>query len=239
MSGSNPSHLFTGSRALAAGVLVFCSGCGHDSASAQPQQRASLLRAMSSNSPAATPMSTFEDSGYKLSGAEYWPYVGALEPRYPEDVMWGFYPKKGVTSPGETDPNPDTASRAGVACAERAYAELKAFIANRPKDFDLVVDAGKDQGISRLFYLWTNDYTRATDPYPPGVRPARLWYWKRKTPDPQRPPGYWKWESVLTQKGECKTPNVEEAKTYLREKREELAKASTATPATSAAPASR
>lgn len=213
------------------GSTLFFGGCSHDSSSPPPQPRTSLLRAIASGSAASpgTPMSTFELSGYKLSGAEYWPYVGAADARYPEDVMWGFYPKKGVAAEGETDPNPDTASPAAVACAERAYAELKTFLAdaNRPKDLDLAVDAGKDQGVSRLFYLWTNDYTRAADPFPPGVRPARLWYWKRKTPDPARPPGYWKWESVLTQKGECKTPNLEEAKTYLREKRDELAKTKT------------
>jgi hypothetical protein len=226
MSASNrlvPTSL----GAFGAVFLLACGGASPPQTAEKEQGRASVLKTLASEAPASAPMSTFEASGYKLSGAEYWPYVGAAEPRYPEDVMWGFYPKKGVTAEGETDPNPDTASRGAVACAERAYSELKAFIADRPKDFDRVVEAGKDQGISRLFYLWTNDYTRAADPYPPGVRPARLWYWKRKTPDPQRPPGYWKWESVLTQKGECKTPTVDDAKKYLQEKLVELASAPT------------
>jgi hypothetical protein len=211
--------------ATSALLLLSCS-----SSSPPPQQRTSVLKAITTETPqaAGTMMKTFETpDGFKLSGGEYWPYVGTADARYPEDVMWGFYPKKGEMPPGETDPNPDTASKAAVACAERAYGELQKFLAapaNRPKDFDLVVEEGKDQGVTRLFYLWTNDYTKAADPFPPGVRPARLWYWKRKTPDPKRPAGYWKWESTLTQKGECKTPNLDEAATYLREKREELAK---------------
>lgn len=205
-------------------LLLSCS-----SSNPPPQQRTSVLKAITSEVPATEgTMKTFETpDGFKLSGGEYWPYTGSTEPRYPEDVMWGFYPKKGEMPPGETDPNPDTASKAAIACAERAYAELQKFLSSpsaRPKDFDLVVEEGKDQGVTRLFYLWTNDYTKAADPYPPGVRPARLWYWKRKTPDPKRPAGYWKWESTLTQKGECKTPNLDEAATYLREKRDELAK---------------
>ena len=31
-------------------------------------------------------------------------------------------------------------------------------------------------------------YGLAADPFPPGRREARLWYWKRKTPDVERPP---------------------------------------------------
>lgn len=173
--------------------------------------------------PASGGMATFEYEGFRLGGAEYWPYSGSAEPRYPEDVMWGFYPKKGVVPEGETDPNPDTASPAAVACAERAFAELKRFLSARPSDFDAIVAQGPARGITRLFYLWTNDYSRAADPFPPGVRPARLWYWKRKSEVAGKPAGYWKWESTLTQKGECLTPNLDEAATYLRDKRDELA----------------
>jgi hypothetical protein len=212
-------------------IVLLITACG----SSTPPQRTSLLRTMASESSkgdaaakkekeSTIAMAPFTESGFELRGAEYWPYVGATEPRYPEDVLWGFYPKKGELPPGETDPNADTASPAAVRCAQRAFTELHRFIANRPKDLDVVVDTGKDRGVTRLFYLWVNDYTRAADPYPPGVRPARLWYWKRKVADPKKPDGYWKWESTLNQRGECITPNADEAATYLREKREEIGK---------------
>lgn len=167
-------------------------------------------------------MTKFEVAGFKLAGAEYWPNVGSRETKYPEEVLWGFYPKKGVVAEGETDPNPDSASGAAIACAERAYGELRTFVAEHAKELDEVATLGNDKGVSRQFYLWTNDYTRAADPFPPGVRPAKLWYWKRKQPDPSKQPGFWKWESTLTQKGECTTPNVEAALAYLREKRSEV-----------------
>lgn len=186
--------------------------------------KTSLLRAIGSDAPPAAPMASFEDKGFKLAGAEYWPYVGANEPRYPEDVLWGFYPKKGVVAPGESDPNADDASREAVACAERAFGELRRFVTEHAKELDEVCELGKDKGVSRQFYLWTNDYRRAADPFPPGVRPAKLWYWKRKVAEPNKQPGFWKWESTLTQRGECTTPNVEAALGFLRDKKAELSK---------------
>jgi hypothetical protein len=79
------------------------------------------------------------------------------------------------------------------------------------------VDRGAAQGYVPRFYLWTNDYSRAADPYPPGVREARLWYWKRKQPEPPKPPGYWKWEASLMQNGTCAIPSDEQIRTYLAE----------------------
>jgi hypothetical protein len=151
-------------------------------------------------------MKAFESNGYALSGAEYWPARGNAEVRYPEEVLWGFYPKKGVAPPGETDKNPDDASEAAIACAEKSFAALQAFLATNPPELRRIVENGKGEGYTNRFYLWTNDYSRASTPYAPGVRSARLWYWKRKTPDPARPPGYWKWEATVTQNGECQLP---------------------------------
>jgi hypothetical protein len=163
------------------------------------------------------PMATFEQNGYLLAGAEYWPYVGSKDIDYPAAVLWGFYPEKGVVPPGETDPNPDTASPAAVACAQKAYAALRAFVASDPPALRKIVELGADQGYVPRFYLWTNDYTRADEPYPPGVREARLWYWKRKTPEPPKPPGYWKWESSLLRDGTCTIPQPAQIEAYLAE----------------------
>lgn len=156
--------------------------------------------------PVADRMDTFTINGYLLAGAEYWPYVGTAEIDYPGAVLWGFYPKKGEIGPGEDTPNVDTANPKAVACAERAYAALRAFVQSNPPKLREIVEKGADKGYVPRFYLWTNDYTRAATPYPPGVREARLWYWKRKEPAPPKPPGYWKWESTLTQAGACQIP---------------------------------
>ncbi|MGE0549060.1 MAG: hypothetical protein AB7O24_16435 [Kofleriaceae bacterium] len=162
-------------------------------------------------------MDSFTINGYLLAGAEYWPYSGTAEIRYPEEVLWGFYPEKGVVPEGETEPNPDSARPEAIACAKTAFAALRAFVSSDPPKLHKIVELGASQGFVPRFYLWTNDYGRAAEPYPPGVREARLWYWKRKTPDPARPPGYWKWESSLTQQGECKIPRPEQIEQYLTE----------------------
>lgn len=167
--------------------------------------------------PRVETMSSFESNGYVLSGAEYWPAVANAETKYPEEVLWGFYPKKGVAPPGETDKNPDDASGAAIACAEKSFAALKAFLASDPPELRRIVEKGKAEGYTNKFYLWTNDYTRASTPYAPGVRSARLWYWKRKTPDPARPPGYWKWEATVTQTGECQLPGPAQTRAMLVE----------------------
>lgn len=162
-------------------------------------------------------MTTFESNGYVLSGAEYWPAHGNAEVRYPEEVLWGFYPKKGTAPPGETDKNADDASGAAVACAEKSFAALRAFLASDPPELRRIALRGQGEGYTNKFYLWTNDYTRASRPYGPGVRSARLWYWKRKTPDPTRPPGYWKWEATVTQNGECQLPGPGQTHAMLAE----------------------
>ena len=156
-------------------------------------------------------------NGYVLAGAEYWPYVGKEDIRYPEDVLWGFYPVKGEIPVGETDPNADSASRVAIECAQQAFSALQVFLAKNPPALRRIVEVGESKGFVPRFYLWTNDYTRAATPYPPGVREARLWYWKRKQPEPPKPPGYWKWESTVTQDGECHVPTPEQIDKYLGE----------------------
>jgi hypothetical protein len=168
-------------------------------------------------SPLADRMDTFEMNGYVLAGAEYWPYVGKEDIRYPEDVLWGFYPQKGVIVPGETEPNADNATREAIDCAQQSFTALQVFLAKNPPALRKIIEVGEAQGFVPRFYLWTNDYTRAATPYPPGVREARLWYWKRKQPEPPKPPGYWKWEASVDQNGVCKLPSTEQIDQYLAE----------------------
>jgi hypothetical protein len=189
-------------RALA--LLIFLVACGSSKAPAPPSSPAT---------PSA--MTTFSINGYELTGAEYWPYVGTAEINYPDAVLWGFYPQAGVIGPGETTPNAETASPKAVVCAEASYAALRAFVQSNPPKLREIVKRGADKGYVPRFYLWTNDYTRAATPYPPGVREARLWYWKRKEPAPPKPPGYWKWEATLTQAGECQVPRADQIEKQL------------------------
>lgn len=174
--------------------------------------------------PAARAMELFTLDGFELSGAEYWPYLGEVDIKYPEEVLWGFYPEAGVVPPGETDPNPASARPEAIACAEQAYAALRAFLSPPPAKLREIIKLGEPAGIVPRIYLWTNDYGRAATPYPPGVREARLWYWKRKQPSPPKPPGYWKWESTLLQSGECTIPKPAQIEAYLDEKLAELRK---------------
>ena len=167
--------------------------------------------------PIAQRMDTFEMNGYTLAGAEYWPYVGKEAFDEDHDILWGFYPVRGEIPPGEDVPNADSASPAAIACAEQAFAALQVFLASNPPALRQVVERGEAAGFVPRFYLWTNDYTRAAEPYPAGVREARLWYWHRKQPAPPKPPGYWKWESTLTQQGECLVPKQPQIDTYLAE----------------------
>ena len=168
--------------------------------------------------PPAAKMASFTVSGYTLTSAEYWPYTGEKDIDYPAEVLWGFYPEKGVVPEGETDPNPASARPEAIACAEKAFAALHDWLATDPPVLKKIVAAHTADGtMVPRFYLWTNDYGRAASPFPPGMREARLWWWARKQPEPPKPPGYWKWESVLTQSGECVIPHQPQIDQYLAE----------------------
>lgn len=191
-------------RIALAVVLVACGGSSPKPATEAP-------------SPAAK-MASFTLNGYTLTSAEYWPYAGTADIKYPEEVLWGFYPEKGVVPDGETDPNPASARPEAIACAEKAFAALREWLATDPPVLRKIVAAKTADGtMVPRFYLWTNDYGLAASPYPPGMREARLWWWARKQPEPPKPPGYWKWESVLTQAGECVIPHQPQIDQYLAE----------------------
>src|SRR6476646_3825964 len=132
----------------------------------------SLLAACGSSPPAVMPsppatvapklperMAGFTLGAYTLTGAEYWPYAGTAEIKYPEEVLWGFYPAKGVIAPGEKDPNLADARPEAVACATRAYAALQAFLDKPDPKLMRIIELGKISGdVVPRFYLWTNDY---------------------------------------------------------------------------------
>ncbi len=200
-------------------AFLVLAACSSKSVPAPEQaSRAPSLETQAGLTIPAQRMQPFTMNGFQLTGAEYWPYTGTAEIKYPEEVLWGFYPEKGVTAPGEADPNAADARPEAVACATRAYAALQSFVDKPDSRLLRIIELGKISGdVVPRFYLWTNDYGLAATPYPPGVREARLWYWKRKTPEPPKPPGYWKWESTLTQSGECQIPHPEQIERFLTE----------------------
>ncbi len=164
----------------------------------------------------ARAMRPFETNGVILSGGEYWPNVGDQPTKYPDDVLWGFYPEEGVVFEGEA--SPATPTPAATACAEIAYGRLQEWVASAPPEFFEAVR----RGTSNRFYLWVNDYSQADDPFPKPMRMNKFWYWERKPAVIGRVPGYWKWESTVTQKGECLTPDPAQIEEYLTEKIQDL-----------------
>src|SRR3954469_15726195 len=116
-------------------ILVLLVGCTHP-------QRVEPRRAPAA-SPIAARMDTFEMNGYTLAGAEYWPYVGKEDINYPHDVLWGFYPEKGVVPPGETDANVDSANPDAIECAQQSFTALQVFLAKNPPKLREIVERGE------------------------------------------------------------------------------------------------
>jgi hypothetical protein len=162
-------------------------------------------------------MQSFDVNGLILTSAEYWPYHGTTDINYPDDVLWGFYPEAGIPEPGDTEPNPATASPEAVACATTAFRALQAFVQTEQPVLKEIIELGRDQLYTNKFYLWTNDYSDAAVELPYPMRQNRLWYWKRNPQVPGRTPGYWKWESVLTQDGRCLVPEDAQIRAYLQQ----------------------
>lgn len=168
----------------------------------------------------ARPMRPFTHAGLTLTGAEYWPNRGTTKTRYPEDVLWGFYPEKGVVFEGEAAPA--SARPAAVACAEASFHALRTFMDTRPEKLHQLA---KRPSVSSRFYLWVNDYSEASADFPHPVRPGRLWYWQREPAVVGRVPGYWKWETTLTRSGVCQIPSEPQIDAYLTERVEAAADA--------------
>lgn len=165
---------------------------------------------------AAGPFTVVAASGSAgLSGAEYWPFVGDAPPNYPADILWGFYPEQGVMFDGEV--MGASASDAAIACMERSHAALRAFVNSHASALAAAARAAPEETSAR-FYLWVDDYSTASDPFPAEMREAKMWYWQRDPAVPGRIPGYWKWETVLRQDGECSIPDAEAAGVALQDR---------------------
>ncbi len=156
-------------------------------------------------------MAPFDHAGFALAGAEYWPHRGSTPAKYPEEILWGFYPRVGEVFEGSA--SLATATSAAVECAEQSYAALQAWI---PTATDALTQATAGDKAPR-FFLWVNDYSEADDPFPADMREAKLWYWARDPAVPGRIPGYFKWETVVDQKGECHWPDPAQVQAFLSE----------------------
>lgn len=146
-------------------------------------------------------MRPFERNGYRLSGAEYWPFQGDAPFQYPGDVLWGFYPENATDGAKE--------------CALKAYRALEAFM---DADWPELREA-LDLGATRFFYLWTNDYTAASATRQ--RRPARFGHWNYGS-GRDYSSGYWTWEATLTQSGACQVPKEAQIRQRLQQALDEL-----------------
>lgn len=156
-------------------------------------------------------MAPFAHGGFALAGAEYWPHRGSTPAKYPEEILWGFYPHEGEVFEGSAAAA--SATSAAIDCAEKSYAALQAWI---PTATDALAGATAGDKAPR-FYMWVNDYSEADDPFPADMHEAKLWYWARNPGVAGRIPGYFKWETVLDQKGECRWPDAAQAAAFLSE----------------------
>lgn len=156
-------------------------------------------------------MAPFEHGGFALAGAEYWPHRGSTPAKYPEEILWGFYPHEGEVFEGSAAAA--SATTAAIECAEKSYAALQAWI---PTATDALAGATAGDKAPR-FYMWVNDYSEADDPFPADMHEAKLWYWARSPGVAGRIPGYFKWETVLDQKGACRWPDPTQAEAFLSE----------------------
>ncbi len=154
-------------------------------------------------------MAPFVEHGYILAGAEFWPHRGSTPAKYPEEILWGFHPTQGQVYEGSVAAA--TVTDAALACAQQSYAALRAWIPTATAE----LAAATATGMAPRFYLWVNDYSEADDPFPAPMRASKLWYWAREPAVAGRIPGYFKWETVLDQDGECHWPGSAQAMDFL------------------------
>ncbi len=160
----------------------------------------------------------FEHEGVALTGCEYWPSRDASLPNYPEDILWGFYPREGETFDGAV--NPGSASEAAIACMEESHAALRSWIETHGALLRELAGL-RPEYYSARFYLWVDDYSQTNDAFSEEMRPAQMWYWKRDPDVLGRIPGYWKWETQVTRDGACIVPDSQAAEELVRTALEE------------------
>ncbi|MES3039512.1 MAG: hypothetical protein V4736_16505 [Bdellovibrionota bacterium] len=151
-----------------------------------------------------TDMHPYTSNGFELTGAEYWVFTAEKEFAYPDDVLWGFLGER------KNDGTPGQAPELTKVCAVKAYNKLNQFYANPPAGMRKLIDSGK---VTKRFFLWTNDYTKASATEE--VRPNNLWHWNRGPKDYSL--GYWKWESTVTRAGECLIPDDTQIQSRIEE----------------------
>ncbi len=113
---------------------------------------------------------------------------------YPDDVLWGLQGQQ--KNDGRVGQAPEPAK----ACAIMAYNKLSSFLAHPPTGMQDLVTKG---GTTNHFYLWVNDYTRAS--VTEEERPNSFGHRNRGPKDYSK--GYYKWESTLTCQGVCVIPD--------------------------------
>ncbi len=156
-------------------------------------------------SPVATPeeMTYINNLGFRLSGAEYWPYVAGEAFAYPEHVLWGFL--------GEDNSygRPTPATSAAQDCAMQSYNKLVELMNNPPAELITL----QERGATTAFYLWTDDYSQAA--VGTQERASKMWHWN--SGEKNYAAGFWKWEAKVTRAGECLTPNLTQIPAMLQQ----------------------
>jgi hypothetical protein len=156
-------------------------------------------------------MKPFETKDLILVGSEYIIHSRNDNPELRENVLEGFYPEKNKVENGEMSeitPNVKT-----MECAEKSFQAFQEWSKKVSAEFKNTVL----KGTPPTFWLMVNDYSEIIGTPQDELRKAKLWYWKRKPAVLGRFPGFWKWEAVLNQNGQCELPNAKEADKYFVE----------------------
>jgi hypothetical protein len=156
-------------------------------------------------------MKPFETKDVILVGSEYLIHSRNDNPELRENVLEGFYPEKNKVENGEmSDTTPNTKT---MECAEQSFQAFQKWSEKVSPEFKNTVL----NGTPPTFWLMVNDYSDIKGTPQDELRKATLWYWKRNPAVIGRFPGFWKWEAVLNQNGQCELPDAKEADKYFIE----------------------
>jgi hypothetical protein len=156
-------------------------------------------------------MKPFETKDLILVGSEYLIHSRNDNPALRENVLEGFYPEKNKVENGEmsdTTPNVKT-----MECAEHSFQAFQKWSESVSVAFKKTIL----NGTPPTFWLMVNDYSGIKGTPQDEPRKAKLWYWKRNPAVLGRFPGFWKWEAVLNQNGQCELPDAKESDKYFSE----------------------
>lgn len=125
-----------------------------------------------------------EINGYAVVEAQYLPFQGSAVFRYPGDALFGFAP--------------EAATAAAKGCANAAFSRLLQLFLQNPS----YLGAAAEQGATRRFVLWINDYTMSSKRS--HYRPARFWHSGANAGDYKQ--GKWVLEATQSIDGHCELP---------------------------------